>query len=203
MKTNTPFFRLPSIAAILSLAGFQAANATVTLTIVEFTTTKFTVSVSGTLDINADTPSGPSPSNPAFFTSPSLFAIILNNSASTPFYTGLPTQLSNTLSTYFPNPTNAGMFDASSGRYGLTFSYDQTFPQSAGSVFAGSATFTGNFNPAAANPGDFQLWSGYDYAAPTPTFAVFHVNAVPEPSTTAGLILAVSVCCAIRRRPCR
>jgi len=178
------------------MALVSASHATITLTIVEFTTTKFTVSVSGTLDIDAATPGGNGGSP---YKSPSLFAIVLDRFASSPFYTGAPVEQSNTLSTLVPMPTNAGMFDSSSNRYGLYFSYDQTFPEYAGSRFAGSATFTGNFNPSAAQAGDFQLWSGYDGFNPEAGFSVFHVTAIPECSTI-GLLGLCGLGCLLRRR---
>lgn len=173
------------------------SEAAITLTIVTFTTTTFTVAVSGTLDLNADKPT----TSAGLYPSPSQFGIVLNSTASTPFYTGRPSLVSNTLSTSHPNPTNAYMGDSSAGFYGLTFSYDQTFPQFAGSVFSGSATFAGNFNPSAALPQNFQLWSGIDWFAATPKFSVFHVNAIPEPSSMALATLgAVTV---LKRRRSR
>ncbi len=156
------------LAVVLTVAPW--AGAAVTLNITEFTTTRFKVTVSGPLDVDAATG-----------VNPSAFVITLNRFVSTPFYSGLPVQVFNTLSTLHPNPTNAGMFNGSNGKYGLLFSYDQTFPQYAGSVFSGSASFSGIFNPAAASPQDFQLWSGYDPFAASPVFSVFHAQAVPEP----------------------
>jgi hypothetical protein len=155
----------------LALSLTPLAGAAVTLTITEFTTTKFTVTVSGALDVDAATG-----------VNPSAFVITLNRFASAAFYSGTPVQILNTLSTLHPNPTNAGMFNGNDGKYGLLFSYDQTFPQYAGSVFSGSASFSGNFNPSAASPQDFQLWSGYDPFATNTIFSVFHAQAVPEPS---------------------
>jgi hypothetical protein len=164
---------LQTTGALAFLLAFApAADAAITLTITEFTTTKFTVTVSGTLDVDAATG-----------TNPSAFVISLNKFVSTPFYSGTPVEIFNTLSTSHPNPTNAGMFDGNAGKYGLVFSYDSTFPQFAGSVFSGSASFSGNFTPGAANPQDFQLWSGYNPAATNPVFSVFHAQAVPEPAS--------------------
>ncbi len=161
--------RIAGLLAVL-LTAAPWAGAAVTLTITEFTTTRLTVTVSGPLDVDAATG-----------VNPSAFVITLNRFVSAPFYSGLPVEVFNTLSTLHPNPTNAYMPDSSTGRYGLFFSYDQTFPQFAGSVFSGSASFSGNFNPAAASPKDFQLWSGYDPFAASPVFSVFHAQAVPEP----------------------
>jgi hypothetical protein len=195
------FIPRPLVTMItLTVALVSVAEATVTLTIDEFTTTRFTVSVSGTLDVNADTPVNNGPEAGSPYKSPSLFAIVLNQSASVPFYTGVPTLLSNTLSSIVPLPTNTSMTDSASGYYALLFSYDQTFPESAGSQLGGSATFTGNFNPAAAELGDFQLWSGYDQFNPQLGFSVFHVNAVPEPTTLSLLAVCGSLGLASRRR---
>jgi predicted amidohydrolase len=175
------------LAVLLMIA--PRAGAAVTLTITEFTTTRFTVTVSGPLEVDAATG-----------VNPSAFVITLNRFVSTPFYTGLPVQVFSNLSTLHPNPTNAGMFDGSNGEYGLLFSYDQTFPQYAGSVFSGSASFSGNFNPAAANPNGFQLWSGYDPFAASPVFSVFHAQAVPEPSTLLFSCAGIAWLVAQRRR---
>ncbi len=194
MKTSVLPTALVIATSFLLLSA--ASEAAITLTIVTFTTTTFTVAVSGTLDLSADKPTTSVGSSP----SPSLFGIVLNSTASTPFYTGLPSEVSNTLSTLHPYPTNAYM--GNTGFYALTFSYDQTFPQSAGSMFSGSATFTGNFNPSAALPQNFQLWSGIDWFATTPKFSVFHVNAVPEPSSI-GLATLGAVSLLKRRRSWR
>lgn len=180
-------FRIGLLTLLLTFA--QGASAAVILTITEFTTTRFTVTVSGALDVDAATG-----------VYPSAFVITLNRFVSAPFYSGIPVQVFNTLSTLHPNPTNAGMFDGSSGKYGLLFSYDQTFPQYAGSVFSGSASFSGNFNPAAASPQDFQLWSGYDPFAANPVFSVFHAQAVPEPACFLFSSLAIAGFVARRRR---
>ena len=179
------------LAAIAFFGAVDSGTAAVTLTINEFTSTTFTVSVTGTTEKNADTPAGPG-------ASPSLFVITLNGSGTGAFYTGQPTLQSNTL-TQMGSPTNAGMTDSSSGKYFLSFSFDQVFPMNAGTALGGSATFTGNFNPAAASPGDFQLWSGYNWFTPNSSFSVFHVNAVPEPSTLALLAFA-GLACQRRRR---
>jgi len=195
MRISTHSLRAIFTTVVFALAPVSAADATITLTIEEFTTTRFTVSVSGTLDIDAATPvSGGFP-----YKSPSQFVIVLDRFASSPFYTGTPVEQSNTLSTLVPMPTNAGMFDSSSNRYGLFFSYDQTFPQYAGSRFGGTATFTGNFNPSAARPADFQLWSGYDWFNPDAGFSVFHVTAIPECSTS-GLLGFCGLGYLLRRR---
>ena len=178
--------RIAGLLAVL-LTTAPWAGAAVTLTITEFTTTRFTVTVSGPLDVDAATG-----------VNPSAFVITLNRFVSAPFYSGLPVQIFNTLSTLHPNPTNAGMFDGSNGKYGLLFSYDQTFPQGAGSVFSGSASFSGNFNPAAASPQDFQLWSGYDPFSPSPVFSVFHAQAVPEPGSL--LLSCVGIAWLVSRR---
>jgi hypothetical protein len=181
-------FRVAAPLSVL-LTGAPCAGAAVTLTITEFTTTRFTVTVSGSLDVDAATG-----------VNPSAFVITLNRFVSAPFYSGQPVEVFNTLSTSHPNPTNAGMFDGSNGKYGLLFSYDQTFPQYAGSVFSGSASFSGNFNPAAAGPQDFQLWSGYDPFALNPVFSVFHAQAVPEPATLLLSCVGIAGCVAGRRR---
>ena len=184
---KSPFQIAVPLALLLAITPW--AGAAVTLTITEFTTTRFTVTVSGPLDVDAATG-----------VNPSAFVITLNRFVSAPFYSGLPVELLNTLSTSHPNPTNAGMFDGGNGKYGLLFSYDQTSPQYAGSVFSGSASFSGNFNPAAARPQDFQLWSGYDPFAATPVFSVFHAQAVPEPACLLLSCVGIAGCVAGRRR---
>ena len=187
------FFIFPAVLALLAAAS--SAKAAITLRIVEFTSTTFTVSLSGTLEKNADKPTG---SGSGFYLSPSAFAIVLNSSATEGFYTGQPTLLVSTL-TQGNLPTNVYMRDSGTGRFELGFSSGQTFPVYAGTALGGSATFTGNFNPAAAQPQDFELWSGIDVFNPNASFSVYHVNAVPEPSALAMLTLGVLVCRRTRR----
>lgn len=171
---------LLSLASVF-LASAGSAKAAITLTIVEFTNTTFTVSISGTLEKAADLPTGSG-------ASPSWFFITLNGAGSTAFYTGSPVLQSGAFyqgGSYAP----ASMTSASSGQYAMAFAHDQVFPLPAGLSLSGSATFTGNFNPSAAQPQDFQLWSGIG-SAPNSPFSVYHVNAVPE---TSSLVLSLGL----------
>ncbi len=173
---------LPALlgAAVLSFVSASSSDAAIVLTIDEFTTTTFKISISGTLDVAADFPElGPTDE-------PSLFGVVLNKNASIPFYTGTPVKSTGDITMGASSlPTFEAMFNAADNRYGLFFSYDSTFPVSAGTSFAGSVTFTGNFDPTGIDSDDFQLWSGYNFSLPANGFGVFHVNAVPEPSAAA------------------
>lgn len=176
MRTSKHTLRL-----FLTLLGVtliaSPAKAALTLTIDTFTSTTFSYSLSGTID---DDTTG------AWV--PGVVVVALEESVSTPFYSGTPTVVTNTI-TIGGIATNSTMANngSTTGFSSNLARFTTTSAIAAGTEVVGTITYTGSFSPGSIVSSDFELWTGYDAER---DLARFEGNAIPEPHSLCLISLA-------------